>query len=518
MKRSFYLILIFTLVGLKSFAQIYNYSDFAQQTSQNQTFGSTRMMGLGGMHVALGGDLSNISQNPAGLGFYSRSEIGLGFGFQSKTNNVNYIGNSTSSVTNNGQLNFLGLVFGGAEPINNIRSSFGISYSVPNNFNMNYSLNGVNNASSLLDKFVQNANSNNETGASLDSKYDYNSNTANNLTAAAYQAYLLNPDANTAGAPFWRWEEGKSSTQNGAVYNSGKQSQWSFSYGLNFKDKFYWGIGLNFLKLKVENEVDWQEKFNGATNVAGFTSVEKLTTKGTGVNLISGLIIRPNSNFQFGINIQTPSLYDQIYEEYTGSLDPDIISIPTVDDQGNSGEIIQVNPINLTNNQFYYSIITPFKLDLGGVFFIKKKGFISANFGTINYSKTRITTDYLSSNIDNSNFGNGYDEMTRFTYQKVYNYKFGAEYKVMNRLAVRLGYSYLGNPVKKAYDDTDRSISQVSVGLGYRSNKFYWDAAFLSSQTTNIYTPYTLNNSSSYASSVIKINQGMFQMNIGTFF
>src|SRR5688500_6481288 len=46
--------------------------------------GSARFQGMGGVNNALGADLSSLAGNPAGMGFYQRSEIGmstaLGFG------------------------------------------------------------------------------------------------------------------------------------------------------------------------------------------------------------------------------------------------------------------------------------------------------------------------------------------------------------------------------------------------------------------------------------------------------
>ena len=44
--------------------------------SQTETRGTARFMAMGGAFTALGGDLSTLTQNPAGIGVYRRSEIG----------------------------------------------------------------------------------------------------------------------------------------------------------------------------------------------------------------------------------------------------------------------------------------------------------------------------------------------------------------------------------------------------------------------------------------------------------
>ena len=48
----------------------------AYTLSQTETRGTARFMSMGGAFTALGGDLSTLTQNPAGIGVYRRSEIG----------------------------------------------------------------------------------------------------------------------------------------------------------------------------------------------------------------------------------------------------------------------------------------------------------------------------------------------------------------------------------------------------------------------------------------------------------
>ena len=89
-----------------------NYAATALKLSNTYSGGSARMMGLGGAQTALGGDISSASSNPAGLGFFNRSE----FSFSPTINVIN----SSSSYLDNSQvldsklnLNFanLGIVF-----------------------------------------------------------------------------------------------------------------------------------------------------------------------------------------------------------------------------------------------------------------------------------------------------------------------------------------------------------------------------------------------------------------------
>ena len=49
----------------------------ALRNSQVFYYGTARFMGMGGAFTALGGDLSSLSQNPAGLGVFRSSEVSI---------------------------------------------------------------------------------------------------------------------------------------------------------------------------------------------------------------------------------------------------------------------------------------------------------------------------------------------------------------------------------------------------------------------------------------------------------
>src|SRR5690606_22057012 len=50
------------------------YFEDALRYSQYRSTGSARVLGIGGTHTSIGGDVSNIHENPTGLGFFRLSE------------------------------------------------------------------------------------------------------------------------------------------------------------------------------------------------------------------------------------------------------------------------------------------------------------------------------------------------------------------------------------------------------------------------------------------------------------
>ena len=69
-----------------------SYADLARIMSQQDVNGTARIQGIGGARTALGGDISAISGNPAGLGFYNSSEFSISPGFLYTSNTSNYLG------------------------------------------------------------------------------------------------------------------------------------------------------------------------------------------------------------------------------------------------------------------------------------------------------------------------------------------------------------------------------------------------------------------------------------------
>ena len=59
--------------------------------------GTARFVGMGGAMGALGGDISTISTNPAGIGIYRSNDLMTTFGFNYTSSESNYKGNIMKS-------------------------------------------------------------------------------------------------------------------------------------------------------------------------------------------------------------------------------------------------------------------------------------------------------------------------------------------------------------------------------------------------------------------------------------
>jgi len=67
---------VLTIISFQSDAQSDYYID-AFRYSQSQLVGSARTLGFAGAQSALGADLTSLNTNPAGLGYYRKSEYAI---------------------------------------------------------------------------------------------------------------------------------------------------------------------------------------------------------------------------------------------------------------------------------------------------------------------------------------------------------------------------------------------------------------------------------------------------------
>ena len=227
------LFLFFSVCTLNSaVAQIYTYPSLAKQFSTSYSLGTARMQALGGASSALGADLSSLTGNPAGLGFYTRSEVNMSLAYTGVQTKSTYLSTSNEASENQIQMPTLGMVISS----NNLsggdwHGSFGFGYSRQAIFIQPLQISGTNNRSSLLDNFIEKANDKGATGASLDEEYDAYSGTASSAEALAYQTYLINPNSVTGGAPFERFQPLLPTNQDGTASNSGALTSWDVAYG-----------------------------------------------------------------------------------------------------------------------------------------------------------------------------------------------------------------------------------------------------------------------------------------------
>ena len=463
-------------------------------------YGSTaRFKGMGNAQIGVGGDMSSLGGNPAGLGLFTRSEFAFTPEFNQSGVDANFLGTNTKTDKSRLNINQLGAVFyapstrmRGQDAQKGVVSSvFGLGYSRNNDYAMESNFGGINNNNSVRNFFAELANRSKDPGN--------NSIATNSLEGMAYDSYLINfnspgsPNAYTAD-PFSQNNQSKNEIRSGSV------SEFNFAGAINISNQVYIGANIGLVSLRYTSDSEFTEtgSLNPYDQVDGFTGVENYSlsylqnqeTRGSGVNGRLGIIFRPVSAFRIGATFQTPTWFtiDDTYSEVVNNK--------------LSNDVFTNNAITY---DFTYNLRTPLKGSLGASYVIGGQGIISADVDFIDYSSIRFSTadgGVGQTEINNSN------ATVRNNYTSAVNYRVGGEYKIEN-ISLRAGYGLNGSPYKND-DDKLFDTKMYSGGLGYRVNNYYFDLAYQRVETNGTNLPYTLNNGSEPMASSKFTNNNFF--------
>ncbi|CAH0995461.1 hypothetical protein EMA8858_01584 [Emticicia aquatica] len=494
------------LGGIKAQAQLslggHFYGEDAFKYSQSKIIGSARMQAMGGSYAALGADASNAYSNPAGLGFYNRSELSITPVFNSLNTSSLYTGSTSNSSTSNANIGQLGLIMSSnGQGTRKKRSSFAITYSKQTNLLTDFSYAGQNKRSSMMDYFAEKATRRGVDSGTLDGEFNTSTGTASTSTGMYYQAFMIDP-VSGSGAPYTKIEKSLPVNQTGKNSSTGSQSQWNVAYGVNLDDKTYIGFSVGFVRLNYEYLGSHNEQFPQGKVFNGFAYTDDLNARGGGINLGVGTIVKVSENISLGANITSPS-WISVTELYNSSI--------TIDVKPNT-IVTDYKTVSTDENEYTYNLKTPLKASGGATFFFPgKKGFITADAEYVGYSQMGISDPQ-----DNTWSAEQKRAIKNF-YKDAVNLKVGAEYRIEN-IRLRVGAKFMPDPYKQKVDNLDRSQMILTGGVGYRSSKFFVDIAGVFNKFTTAYTPYELANTQNYGSVNLNNSQKSFVISVGTFF
>ncbi|WP_159467632.1 hypothetical protein [Dyadobacter sp. 3J3] len=502
-------------LSIPTFAQYA--SDAFRYSEINQT-GTARFQGLGGNHTALGGDASSISGNPAGLGFYTRSEFSISPSLANYNTKSEYIGN----VIKDGKTKFF--PFSNASAVFTNKpgyqrrwksTSIGISYSRQQSFQNRFNYAGLNNRSAYTDKVLDDVNQSPVPSTTdLDKDYDPNTNLAYSQAAAYYQLFLINPNPLSSGPAYVRYDASSPTQQAGAFDSRGAQTQWNFAYAGNYNDKLYIGGTVGYNIIKYDYTQSMSETYTSGTHFRGIDQNEDLTVSGNGINATFGIIYKVTPIVQFGGSLTSPT-FTKIRESFNQSTYADYIVGSIRDDKG-----VDIGPNTLeipqAPNDFEYSMTSPLRGSLGATVFINQKGFITGSIEYVGYGGMRVRTKFYSAD-GNRSFKESYKQEIQDSYKAGINARLGGEYR-SGIFRGRLGFAYLSDPYKIQSDGINRAKLLYSAGLGVRNSRFFADISGTYNAFKSVYTPYVLSNSQDYASAKINNHTTNLVLTVGTFF
>ncbi len=450
------------VITKSSFAQ---YSQDAIRYSTFQTGSTSRIKAIGNAGTAVGGDLSSISGNPAGLGFFTKNELSITPEFDGSKVSASYLGQSNSASANSLNLSNAAVVF--YSRLNTLRGqdktagwlslNFGMGYSHTNNYGENIYAAGKNNSSSITDYYANLANSQGISDGTLQN-WAYSHNLIDQYGTDANPNYRSNTFTGTS--------------QLNSITRTGGESEFDFSLGANYSNKLYLGVGLGLTDLRYNSINSFTETGvasvleNGAAVNRNYNSTysQIQNTKGSGFNARFGAIYKPIEVVRLGLTVTTPTWYS-IDDSYNEAL---VTSLSNNKNYQNAGSY----PLS-------YNMRTPMKVAGGLAVFIQQFGFITGDVEYLDYSTTHISSnDDYDNSFDNSNI--------KSLYHATFNSHVGAEARLTGALMLRGGYGVQGSPLKQG----GKSTNTVSGGLGYRFGSYYVDVTYAYVTGSQLLIPY----------------------------
>ncbi len=525
----------------------------AYRVAQPDLKGTARFMSMGGAFGALGGDVSVLSHNPAGIGIYRSNEVSLTFDLDAqsaKSTTADYVTkwNNTRFTVNN--VGAIGTIKLNSETVPNV--NIGFSYNRAVSFNRKYRGSFGNLTNSMSSYIAGIANGEGLTVADVvtESGYDpYNPNGSfapSWLAILGYDSHLITPEGHPNN-PDWYglWDRGTSGSANFSVTEKGHVDEYNIALGGNIRNVLFWGMNFDIQSLDYTMDATYEEQLENAYvgNGNGYDITNdnwKLrnyyNAHGTGFKYQLGLILKPIQEFRVGFAVHTPTWFN-ITETTSANIKFKYgDNIPRTA-QTNNGTPAY-NDVNLR---------TPWTIMVSAAGVIGGRFIISADYEWAAYDKMKYS-------LPSSSFYNGYDDWDwdydpwyapgkspkavaskasyegpfdatnkdiKEIFRSSHTLRLGAEYRITPNFSIRAGYSLVTSPVTaKAKDDQievwtagtlpnyrlSNNTDYITCGLGYRTGGFSVDAAYVHKHNSSVYHAYTSDPTSGYHAPQAKLS------------
>ena len=490
----------------------------AAKLSERDLNGTARFVGMGGAMGALGGDISTMGTNPAGIGIYRSNDIMTSFSYSAYGTESKYLGQTFNNDKNQWSFDNIGFVF--ASKIGNQTAlryvNFGFNYKRTKSFYKNMTMGGL--MGVVDDKiFVSQVNQMGQqaTDAVWYNKENYNFNGAdaygNNrlgwLGIMGYQGFLTNSIREDG---YDRYDPVVPDEAE-AYFNSNEKggiSQYDFNVALNVNDRVYLGLTIGAYDVNYKKTTLYDEDYG---NGEGYELASYNRIKGSGVDVKFGAIFRPfeSSPFRIGFAVHTPTFYNLTYEN-GASMTSDVY-LKEVQDGDNTFKVRDDKPAEgaLTTRESFdanggrrieqdFRLSTPWRFNASLGYTVGTPLALGAEYEYEDYSSMKFKYPEGDEMVDQNN--------TIKDFMKgVHTFRIGAEYKVIPEFAFRLGYNYSTTafkeddaykwiPVNSTLTDTDfansQSHSNYTLGIGYRGKTFYADLAYQYSMYKEKFYPF----------------------------
>lgn len=482
------------IVGLTASPLLAQTADEAYRFGTRSPAVGTRAAGMGGAGIAGWSDPSALYTNPAGLGYYTTSEVSAGLNTllsQDESTYQIFAGGPSSSRTEETSSVQLGHLTG----IYNAETSqgslvFALGYNRVATFDRRLEYEGRNAASSITDTFLP-------TG----SEYEITQESIIVRPVVPFVAFqagaieFFEAEFQADEYPFLQAvAPGRQIQQDGSVTREGTMNEWNFAGAVEVAPDVMLGLSANissgdydFEHSLTETDLEGQDQYSVVLSNSVLEDFERLlfrtrfTSEFTGFNLRAGLSAAPVDNVRFGFSFETPTWYS-VSEEFTDAFIRTTFANGSLTYGDDADE-------DAARGQFDYRLNTPWRLGLG-LSYNSDPLLVTADVEFVDWSTASLSSDNQDFVIEQAN-----DDFED-AYGYVFNWRGGVEYRFESGLRLRAGGAYRpdGRDFTLSFADGDtenRSRLFFSAGAGFNlSEQFVINLAWMQERTKDQFVPY----------------------------
>lgn len=401
-----------------------------------QTFyqGTAKALGMGNAMGAVGGDMTAVCINPAGMGIYRSSEITASLNLLDNYSTSTYYGDKKDGNIFRLSIPNLGFVF--AKERSNYKAlrytQFGFGLTRNNDFNMRTNALSINPSSSMVDNYLARMN-----GYSVDELQDvfpYD-------IYPAWKTYLIDLYEDQEG-PYYGSPVPQGNIWQGQECDfKGRSESWTFAGSANFFDKLFIGISVDLAHTKrFGTKVFSESRVEGTeTDFNQWSFTEDLSSTGWGGNAKVGFIYHATPWFRFGAAFHSPTLY-AFSEKWQTTTETEINWV--------------TNKSLSPESNYEYTFISPLKCLGSLAFVVGQQGMISLDVEYLNYGAARFRAndfDYSPTN-----------ESIKESLGHTANFRLGTEW-YLGGTYLRFGTAYYGSPF--GLGQAGGSVKKASCGI-----------------------------------------------------
>lgn len=487
----------------------------AQRFTGSDLNGTARFVGMGGAMGALGGDISTIGTNPAGIGIYRSHDFMTSFGFNHAGSESKYPGYTATKGNTRMSYDNVGFVYsnkiGNQTPLRYV--NFAFNYHKSKNFNKGLLVNGDLNGSQTdqMAYMSSGKNINNKfpwgivepddflsEGAFLDGDLSW-------LGILGYEALLINADEQDEKRDVYLGYLPYDKAIINGLYKSretGGINTYDFNLSFNFIDQIYVGATLGVHDVDYQLHSSYSETFYvNNEDYGNYQLNTRLNTFGTGVDFKLGVIVRPSLEFplRVGVAVHTPTFYN-LTDRNSANIHYD-----TQDLNGDyyKGSLSSQDKYGYDMSMDTdYRVVTPWKFNFSLGYTIGNFLALGAEYELLDRSTTKLKSD-----------NNGYVEEMYYENQQMkdmlkatHTMRLGLEAKLVPEFSIRAGYNHTTAGYERtAFKDlahnsvrtdteysNDYALNNFTLGMGYKGSSFYADLAYQYSMYKSDFYPFTL--------------------------